>query len=212
MPVVWKNITKELSTPTELKSEIRDLKLKTLTNEFDFKVDKEVVKKFKKTLDLLHSKFSSDIISGSLALRLFGLIDREINDIDIILKDKDRFPRYIKDEYDDESFEDNSVMGNRLGFVGVNFNGFPFNKNLKIDFFEDINNTPFIEFKYGSGFFSKEKTLKLHHPIDMLSYKMSLATIIKVQSSDDVSRSRKHNKDLTEILFRKIPFLIFKNK
>ena len=73
-------------TDEGLDSEIRDIKLKFITDEIPpFSIKMDAVKKFLNSLDFLSSEFPEEIITGSLALNLFGLIDRDVKDLDIII-------------------------------------------------------------------------------------------------------------------------------
>ena len=73
-------------TPSELQTEFRDYKLKVLNGEIDF--NPTLKEKYKDLLYFISDEFPNDIISGSLALNILGLIYRDTNDIDIIIDDK----------------------------------------------------------------------------------------------------------------------------
>ncbi len=71
-------------------SELRELKLKIISGEVNFEISKESIKKFNTELKFIKKNFTSDIISGSIVLNLFDLINRDISDIDILIKDESR--------------------------------------------------------------------------------------------------------------------------
>ena len=181
-------------TPSELQTEFRDYKLKVLNGEIDF--NPTLKEKYKDLLYFISDEFPNDIISGSLALNILGLIYRDTNDIDIIIDDKNRYSKYSKDGYDDDEFS----TPNRLGYVDFKYKKkpligieilqlFPKYKEYKVDFFHNDNNASFIIFDFNG------KKLKVHNPLEIMSYKLNMAINTKVYSST----SRKHNEDLTRI-------------
>ncbi len=165
----------------DLLPEFRDFKLKLIQSEIKFNVNSDVVKKYHTELSFIKQNFKDDIISGSFALALFGLIHRDTGDIDILIKDENRYSTYINDQYvgDDED------MDNRLGYVSFKYKPGFFSKtrNYEVDFFKD-NGAKFIEFDF------EGTTLKLQHPVEIISAKMGM------------TRVHKHYRDL-EIIFYK---------
>ena len=81
---------------TNFDSELRNVKLKIITEGFKFSIKSSVLNKMSIQLDMVKSTFFEDIITGSLALNLYDLIYRDISDIDIIIKDSERYANYIK--------------------------------------------------------------------------------------------------------------------
>lgn len=79
----------------DLLPEFRDFKLKLIQSDVDFSVSKDLVKKYHTDLTFIRNNFKNDIISGSIALSLLGLINRVASDIDILIKDKNRYSGYI---------------------------------------------------------------------------------------------------------------------
>jgi hypothetical protein len=136
-----------------------------------------------KELDFILVNFKEDIISGSLALNLYGLIDRPIGDIDILIKDKNRFSGYYIDNYDEVIYMDNydEVISNRLGSKEFWWKKNTFSKKRYyiVDFFID-NGASYQEFEY------KGQLLKVHHPFEVLSQKISM-------------HGGKHNHDLYDL-------------
>ena len=70
----------------DLLPEFRDFKLKLIQSDIEFSVSKDLIKKYHTDLTFIRNNFKNDIISGSIALSLLGLIHRVVSDIDIIIK------------------------------------------------------------------------------------------------------------------------------
>jgi hypothetical protein len=176
-----------LLTSDELKTEFRDYKLKVLNNEVKFMPSsEEALEKHKDALFFISHHLPNDIISGSLALNILGLLYRDTTDIDIIINDKNRYSKYDKDGYDDFEFS----TPNRLGYVEFKYKRgiFTKEKEYKVDFFHN-EDASFIEVDFNG------KKLKIHNPLEIMDYKLNMAINSKVYSST----SRKHNEDLTRI-------------
>lgn len=174
-------------TSDELKTEFRDYKLKVLNGEISFTPSERFIERYRDTLYFISDNLSNDIISGSLALNIFGLIHRDSNDIDIIIDDKNRYPKYDKDGYEDLEFS----TANRLGYIDFKYKRgiFTSEKKYKVDFFHNDYNASFTTFDFNG------KKLKIHNPLEIIDYKLNMAINKKTESST----SRKHNEDLTQI-------------
>lgn len=182
-------------TIDELKTEFRDYKLKVLRGEVNFTPSEEALNKNKDLLQFISDELPNDIISGSLALSIFGLIHRKTNDIDILIEDKNRYSKYIKDGYDDVEFS----TPNRLGYreieyqrpvVGIEiFKIMRKKQTYQVDFFHNDNNSSFITINFNG------KQLKVHNPLEVMDYKLNMAINKKVYRPTSV----KHNEDLTQI-------------
>jgi hypothetical protein len=159
-------------------SDIRELKLKMISDEINFEISKYDIKKFNTQLKFIKKEFPNDVITGSIALNLFGLINRDISDIDILIKDDMRYSGYNNSNY----FDEGKTL-NRLGFKYFYFkkNFFSFKKTYEVDFFKDLGST-FIEFEF------EGVKLKVQHPIEIISQKISMC------------KHHKHYRDL-EIIF-----------
>ena len=159
------------------KADIRNLKIKIINNEIDFKIKN--LKKFKKELDFISSHFKEDdILTGSLALSLYDLLERNVNDIDVLINDEDRYSNYIIRGYDVK-------LLNHLGYKYIYYkkNFLSIKKEYKVDFF--INrDQEYNELLYNG------KKIKIHNPIKILEFKS------KINSS-------KHIEDLYRI-FKKL--------
>lgn len=175
-------ITRENHKRRDLLPEFRDFKLKLIQSDIDFSVSKEVIKEYRTELSFIRNNFKNDIISGSIALVLLGLIHRVVSDIDILIKDENRYSGYINNTY---VGEDDEGMDNRLGYIEFKYKPGLFSKTryYEVDFFKDID-AKYIKFDF------EGTTLKLQHPLEIISAKMGM------------TRSHKHYRDL-EIIFRK---------
>jgi hypothetical protein len=177
----------------DLRMEFRNFKLKSINNEIDFKILDSMIDENKELLTFITDTFPNDIITGSLALKLFGLISRKSNDVDILIKDKNRYDRYILDGYDDEF-----TTPNRLGYKSFKYKKGIFSKEVEynVDFFED-KNVPFLEFTIdiSTTFHSNIKKIKIHNPLEIMDYKLGIFANPKVGRAT----GRKHNEDLTQI-------------
>ena len=66
---------------------LRDFKLGIITGDREIKASLEILKRFDEQLTFIKDEFPDDVITGSLGLNIFGFLDREISDIDILIKD-----------------------------------------------------------------------------------------------------------------------------
>jgi len=177
----------------DLRMEFRNFKLKSINNEIEFKISDSMIDENKELLTFITDTFPNDIITGSLALKLFGLISRKSNDVDILIKDKNRYDKYILDGYDDEF-----TTPNRLGYKPFKYKKGIFSKEVEynVDFFED-KNVPFLEFTIdiSTTFHSNIKKIKIHNPLEIMDYKLGIFANPKVGRAT----GRKHNEDLTQI-------------
>jgi hypothetical protein len=154
---------------------IRDIKLTYLIGDIDFEIDKNKVKKFKKELKFISKNFPNDIISGSLALSLYGLIDREIKDIDIII-DNDRDVTNLNLLKNNEYFKS---LENYLGYKYYNWREsiFSIKRNYKVDFFK------------GEGIiyydlFFENTPLRVQSPISIIERKYNLGGFKNLEDID----------------------------
>jgi hypothetical protein len=195
----------------EPKSALRDLKIQMITtDDVKFSVSTVNMEVHENELDFLKIACPDDVITGSFALNLYGLINRSCNDIDVLIKDKDRYPN--GHYYNDHGAYSGDVgfSENRLGYkqhvyrkeVTINpfLNSFLFpfilvvnylikvfgNEYIyKVDYFLD-NDVRYNTFEY------KGHTYKIHCPLQIMDQKLNM----------HLSRENKHKKDL---------FVIFKN-
>jgi hypothetical protein len=158
-------------------SEIRDLKIRLLEGEKVFSFNKNSILKSKSILDFISKNFKNDIISGSFALSLYGFITdkRLIGDIDILIKDKNRYTDYKLEGYDD--FD----IPNRLGYKTFEYKKSLLHKRqcYDVDFFIELPDTKFELLPIYN--------LKVHNPIQIITYKINLC---------DKKMAYKHRSDL----------------
>lgn len=162
----------------DLVQEFRSLKLRSLNGDLSFTPSKDFIKSNFKKLEFISENFPNDIISGSLSLQIFGLLLRETNDIDILIPDKGRYPKYKNNLYGDDEVN----LENRLGIINFEYKSGIFSRTNKydVDFFEDMGSS-YIEFEFN------DKKLKLHNPLEVIDYKIKM------------SSNRKHKTDLINI-------------
>ena len=182
-----KNYATNFLTSDELKTEFRDFKLKVLNNEITFTPSKDALEKHKDVLSFILDNLPNDIISGSIALNILGLLHRPTADVDMIIDDKNRYSEYVKDGYEDDEFS----TPNRLGYVDFKYKEGTFTpeKEYRVDFFHNDYGASFITIEFN------KKQIKIHNPLEVMDYKLNMAINTKVYSST----SRKHNEDLTRI-------------
>jgi len=176
-------------------SEMRNLKIRMITEDIKFEVADNLCDLYSEQLKFIIEQYPEAIISGSLALNLYGLIYRDMSDIDLIV-DKRPLGNFHKNSYGDENIETNSV---RLGyqFITENFkwiNIFRKRQTFNVDFFLDTDN----KVKYNTFTF-KGLNLKIQDPIQITEQKIEM-----VNNADNYQyrAKQKHNRDL---------FVIFKN-
>jgi hypothetical protein len=160
--------------------EFRDFKIRVLSGEVTFLLNEKRILKSRKELDFIFRNFKDDIITGSLALYLHGFIGhRKINDIDVLIKDKNKHSGYRIGSYGDIE------MPNRLGYITFEHTNSAlfglFNKRniYDVDFFLEPENTKYSKLNY------KEYNLKIHSPMQVISYKVGMS-----------EKDYKHRKDL----------------
>lgn len=176
-------------------SEMRNLKIRMITEDIKFEVADNLCDLYSEQLKFIIEQYPEAIISGSLALNLYGLIYRDMSDIDLIV-DKRPTGSFHKNRYGGENIETTSV---RLGyqFITENFkwkNLFRKRKTYQVDHFLDTDN----KVKYNTFTF-KGLNLKIQDPIQITEQKIEM-----VNNADNYQyrAKQKHNRDL---------FVIFKN-
>jgi hypothetical protein len=174
---------------TNFDSELRNVKLKIITEGFKFSIKSSVLNKMSIQLDMVKSTFFEDIITGSLALNLYDLIYRDISDIDIIIKDSERYANYIKYSAYSET-ENISNLGYKM--MAYKKNIFSKSKEFKIDFFKND------EAKFNT-FIYRDTELKIQDPLQIITEKLKIYELSEINGN--MSRI-KHRSDLFEIFKR----------
>ena len=101
---------------------LRDFKLGIITGELEINPCQKSLNKFDEQLTFIKDEFPNDIITGSLGLNIFGFLDREISDIDILIKDKERYTGYNSGEYYRRTKNNELDMDSRLGYLEIKLN------------------------------------------------------------------------------------------
>ena len=151
---------------------LRDFKLGIVTGDVELRASQSALKRFDGEMSFIKDEFPDDVITGSLALNLFGLLDREISDIDIIIKDRKRYSGYAPGLYYGMARGNETAMKSRLGYLVVEhrkkgFWNWMFPKKHKVDFFEE-SNARFLEVEH------RGHVYKVQHPIDIIETKIAL--------------------------------------
>jgi len=204
-------------------SEIRNLKIRLITEDLKFNVCENTLDRYENYLRFVSNQYPDSIITGSLALNLYSLINREMKDIDLIV-DKRPTGGFNKNRYGDENIPVNSE---RLGYryITEDFSWMHiFNKRqiFSVDFFLDIfqyikedfswkrlfnkRQTFNVDFfldsdskvKYNTFTYNK-KTFKIQDPVQIIEQKLEMVNNAQNYMYEG---KRKHNKDL---------FVFFKN-
>ena len=83
-------------------SEMRNLKIRMITEDIKFEVADNLSNFYSNQLNFIIDQYPEAIISGSLALNLYGLLYRDMSDIDLIM-DKRPTGSFSKNRYGDEN-------------------------------------------------------------------------------------------------------------
>jgi hypothetical protein len=177
-------------------SEMRNLKIRMVTEDIKFEVPDNLIELYSNQLNFIIDQYPDSIISGSLALNLYGLLYRDMSDLDLIV-DKRPTGGFNKNNYGDENIETTSV---RLGYQHIteNFkwrNLFKKRETYQVDFFLDTDN----KVKYNTFVF-KGKTLKIQNPVQIAEQKIEM---VNNAGNYQYRAKQKHNKDLF-VIFKKI--------
>jgi len=165
---------------SEIKSLFRNFKLDIIESNIKLEINEKNFEKFIQTKQFqAFSKFTSkEIITGSLSLYLFGLIDREPSDIDVICLDPKVYRPFMGRSY---SFD----IPYYHGYKDYKIKKWLLGKSIwiTIDFFE-FQNEEFIEYE----------GIKIEHPLNIIKKKFNIVC------SQDINLSNKHYHDLKSIL------------
>jgi hypothetical protein len=176
-------------------SEMRNLKIRMITEDIKFEVTDDLMNLHSENLKFIIEQYPNSIITGSLALNLYGLIYRDMSDLDLIV-DKRPTGSFHKNRYGDENIETTSV---RLGYQSITEkfkwkNLFRKRKTYQVDHFLDTDN----KVKYNTFTF-KGLNLKIQDPIQIAEQKIEM-----INNADNYQyrAKQKHSIDL---------FVMFKN-
>lgn len=174
---------------------IRDLKMSILSGERHFEITERRMQRFAAELRLIAREFPGDTITGSLALNLYGAIDRGIADIDIIIPDRARYSQldYSIGMLYRVPMEGEKAMKERLGVIEFKESRSLLQRILrpgktrrhKVDFFECREGKPTREFEF------EGRKYRAEDPVSILETKCVLETA----SLPGLSKE-KHERDL----------------
>lgn len=183
------------------KEDLRELKIDVVSGERKIEVSKDATDRFAPELRFIAKEFPDDIITGSLALNLYGLIDRPITDIDIIIDSRFRYTGY-KSGHLYGSYNDGELdMSNRLGYINFKdevspgaikrFLGMKSYTTRKVDFFESTATTRFETFSF------EGHQYRTQDAVDIVECKCHIENNCK--GSGYGTQKQKHGTDLMKI-------------
>jgi len=163
----------------------RDFQIQIIIQGRQFSIDEKNYQEFIKSDKYqVFKKYTPDeIITGSASLKLFGLLSRDIIDIDVVITDENKFSPYQKLFYSGESLE--SYIGTKyFKWKKYTWDIFSEKKTYAIDFFKIDDTTEYIEYK----------GLKIETPMGVIKHKIEIA------DKGGMTYSDKHVNDLVLIL------------
>lgn len=180
--------------------ELRDFKIDIVSGDRKLEIAEKAKLRFARELRFVAERFPEDVITGSLALNLYGLIDRKIGDIDIMIADRSRFSGYRQGLMYGEPKDGEMKLSNRLGYIEFRESGSLIRRLLgrsrtwEVDFFETPS-AKFVEFEF------EGKMFRVHDAISVVETKCELEQIsmTRVRYSYDESADspkQKHSRDL----------------
>lgn len=158
-----------ISNPPLIKPEWRNTKLKVMLSEINFEPNLNLIRNksiFKQTSwDIIEKYKGKSIITGSTALKAFGLLERETSDLDLIAIDESIIK--YKGEPGYNYGRQRTPTFNIIGYDNVKLKTLKIftNKTLRIDFFENKKQT-IIE---KDGFL-------FHSPLEIMEQKIELCS------------------------------------
>jgi hypothetical protein len=172
-------------------SEMRNLKIRMVTEDIKFEVADNLCDLYSEQLKFIIEQYPEAIISGSLALNLYGLIYRDMSDIDLIV---DKRPAGVlhKDTYGDENI---MTTSDRLGYqyITESFkwrNIFNKRKTYQVDFFLNTGNVKYNTFAF------KGRNVKIQDPVQITEQKIAM---VNNAENHMFTGKQKHNRDLFSI-------------
>lgn len=184
-------------------AELRNLKIEIVSGERKVEISEAAKRKHAEELRFIGSTFrKEDVITGSLALNLYGLIDRKVGDIDIMIQDPGRYSGYVRGIRYGEPEDGEMKLSNRLGSkefkarVGGLLRFVPFlrkGRTWEVDFFEA--DPKYVSFEF------EGREYRVQEPMAVVETKCVLEenSIKRVRYSyedDPDSPKEKHCRDL----------------
>jgi uncharacterized protein YjfI (DUF2170 family) len=150
-------------------SEMRNLKIRMVTEDIKFEVADNLIDLYSNYLNFIIEQYPDAIISGSLALDLYGLLNRPISDIDLIVNKRPAGVLH-KDTYGDENI---MTTSDRLGYqyITESFkwrNIFNKRKTYQVDFFLNTGNVKYNTFAF------KGRNVKIQDPVQITEQKIAM--------------------------------------
>jgi hypothetical protein len=186
--------------------ELRDMKIDIVSGERKIEISDKAMAKFAPELRFIAKELPDDIITGSLALNLYGLIERDINDIDIIIDSRFRYSGYSSGKLYGSPNDGDLIMENRLGYIYFEeevksaaikrFFGLKSTIKRKIDFFENTVNT------HNNYFEFEGHKYRIQDPVSIVEAKCQIEkncvgrTRYEDWMDDGKTQKEKHNSDL----------------
>ena len=176
-------------------SELRDFKIDMISGERTASVSETAKDRFAEELRFISANIPGAVITGSLALNLYGLIERSIGDIDIIIADGGRYSGYSKGCSYGAAEDGEMKLANRLGYIVFREKRGIFDRLFRrdsrcwqVDFFES-KEAKFQEFEF------EGRPYRIHDPISILETKCALESVSRNHDGPDGEKA-KHFRDL----------------
>ncbi len=174
---------------------LRDFKIDMVSGERTVSVSEMAKARFAEELRFISANIPGAVITGSLALNLYGLIERSIGDIDIIIADGGRYSGYSKGCSYGAAEDGEMKLANRLGYIVFREKRGIFDRLFRrdsrcwqVDFFES-KEAKFQEFEF------EGKPYRIHDPISILETKCVLESVSRNHDGPDGEKA-KHFRDL----------------
>lgn len=175
---------------------LRDLKIEIVSGERNIEISDSAKKRFAKELRFISKEFPNDIITGSLALNLYGLLSRDIGDIDIMIDDMKRYVGYSQGISYGMLPDGEQTLSSRFGHIAFVdreesifsriLNGMR-RKKYMVDFF-DASDSPYETFEFEGHVY------KIHSAVRIVENKCLLESAKPTTRYSEAKE--KHGRDL----------------
>lgn len=158
---------------TDYKKELRDMKIDIISGDRKIGICQEAIERNADALRFIARELPDATITGSLALNLYGALERDINDVDVIIQDKSKYSHeyYAGHLY---GYATPNELPGRLGYVDYTeprekgiLGLFRKRKKWKADFFE----SPTAAFR---TFEFEGNTLRIQELMDIVEMKCAM--------------------------------------
>lgn len=170
----------------EIKSLWRNFQIRLIEG-YKFQINEKNCKEFiNSNRYSAYTEFTpGEIITGSTALNLFGLLSRKSHDIDVLTLDATKYGKLSQRMYSNEVLE--NFLGTKIFSYKKYF--FSTKERYEFDFFKYVNNE-FIEL----DLFTAPSGLKVELPTNIIIRKIEIADKFGIRSGE------KHYEDVKQIL------------